>query len=310
MWPTPRMRSEKSEYCSRSITAGAYKNYPPKKKVISNKPLFLSLSLRRHPQRWCNYNSLSLIHKHNRKEKEISKKDGFLQLGSSLAESVLCFPYSSGAFLSISLFNFLSTLCSFLKLCVNFYVLRSFFPWEKLGVFYPFKPKVANVLFLGKDENCKRAVISSLSDDKVTHPLYIYIYFFLWLMGWSASLFKRKRNSVIFVFLFFGWEKVRKFFVLFFNWKWNFGSIMKNWIVVRKIIYIKGKSQIKYFMHLFIFICRGYSFSIMFFFSYNIVKLNATRPVGNLEGFRIYSVFKEKKGRWAEKRRWERKERA
>ncbi|KAK4595594.1 hypothetical protein RGQ29_013893 [Quercus rubra] len=37
---------------------------------------------------------------------------------------------------------------------------------HKLGVFYPFKPKVANVLFLGKDENCKKAVISSLSDDE------------------------------------------------------------------------------------------------------------------------------------------------
>nr|POF27689.1 hypothetical protein CFP56_77031 [Quercus suber] len=42
---------------------------------------------------------------------------------------------------------------------------------RQLGLFYPYKPTVANVLFLGKDENCKKAVISSLSDDEVTHPL-------------------------------------------------------------------------------------------------------------------------------------------
>ena len=164
-----------------------------------------------------------------------------------------------------------------------------FFPWEKLGVFYPFKPKVANVLFLGKDENCKKAVISSLSDDEVTHPFFYIYKFFI------VDLFKRKRNSVIYIYI--GWEKVRKFFVLFFNWKWNFGSIMKNWIVARKITYIKGRSQIKYFMHLFIFICRGYSFSIMFFFSYNIVKLNAARPVGNLEGSEFTVCLKKRKER-------------
>ncbi|XP_075656507.1 GTP-binding protein SAR2-like isoform X2 [Castanea sativa] len=49
-----------------------------------------------------------------------------------------------------------------------------------LGGSYIFKPKVANVLFLGNDESCKTAVISSLSDKNVEPAPY--------LTSWVSSI--------------------------------------------------------------------------------------------------------------------------
>ena len=71
------------------------------------------------------------------------------------------FIYQVPLSLSLSVFS-----CSFLKLCVNLYVLF-LFPWEKLGVFNPSETnsKEANILFLGQDIDCKEAVIFSLSDE-------------------------------------------------------------------------------------------------------------------------------------------------
>ncbi|XP_023893671.2 uncharacterized protein LOC112005612 [Quercus suber] len=41
-----------------------------------------------------------------------------------------------------------------------------FFKTE-LGEFYPFRPKTANLLFLGRNEFCKRSAISDLSDERI-----------------------------------------------------------------------------------------------------------------------------------------------
>ena len=82
-----------------------------------------------------------------------------------------------GAPLSLSLITYYA-FCSFLKLCVNFNV---FFilAWEKLSTFYPFKPKEANILFLGQDMIYKQSVILSLSDLVLLSLSFAFFFFFL-----------------------------------------------------------------------------------------------------------------------------------
>ena len=108
---------------------------------------------------------------------------------------------------------FLSILCSFLKL---FFVCDLFFPWEKLGIFYALKPKVANVLFLCQDRNYKLSVFETLTDEDHEVPLLFFSFF---------SSEGEVTLSLKVSFFFFGWALI----FIYFYWKWNFVSIMKNW---------------------------------------------------------------------------------
>ena len=62
-----------------------------------------------------------------------------------------------------------------------------FFLWEKLGEFYPFKPKVAKVLFLGQDMVYKKSVILKLFDEVTLLKYFPIKFFFFFFFGFFTE---------------------------------------------------------------------------------------------------------------------------
>ena len=108
---------------------------------------------------------------------------------------------------SLSLISYYA-FCSFLKFCVKFYVFFFFFlAWEKLSTFYPFKPKEANILFLGQDMIYKQSVILSLSDLVLLSLSFAFFFFFFFGSGDVVPLSLKVKEILNFFFFFFlNWE--------------------------------------------------------------------------------------------------------